>query len=65
MTRWMYATGRTVAETDKAPAVDPAFKLDRCRDSTEITAEGDGAGRRALRVRGRTDYRPIARKYSA
>jgi hypothetical protein len=34
MTRWMYATGRTVAETDKAPAVDPAFKLERCRDST-------------------------------
>jgi hypothetical protein len=28
----MYATGRTVAETDKAPAVDPAFKLERCRD---------------------------------
>jgi len=34
MTRWMYATGRTVAEADKAPAVDPAFKLDRCRDYT-------------------------------
>jgi hypothetical protein len=34
MTRWMYATGRTVADTDKAPAVDPAFKLERCRDST-------------------------------
>jgi hypothetical protein len=34
MTRWMYATGRTVAEADKAPAVDPAFKLDRCRDFT-------------------------------
>jgi Zn-dependent M28 family amino/carboxypeptidase len=34
MTRWMYATGRTVAEADKAPAVDPAFKLERCRDFT-------------------------------
>jgi hypothetical protein len=34
MTRWMYATGRTVADTDKAPAFDPAFKLERCRDST-------------------------------
>jgi len=34
MTRWMYATGRTVAETEKPPAVDPAFKLERCRDST-------------------------------
>ncbi|HEX5069396.1 MAG TPA: M28 family peptidase, partial [Vicinamibacterales bacterium] len=34
MTRWMYATGRTVAEADKAPAIDPAFKLERCRDST-------------------------------
>ncbi len=34
MTRWMYATGRTVAEADKAPAVDPTFKLDRCRDFT-------------------------------
>jgi Peptidase family M28 len=34
MTRWMYATGRTVAEADKAPAVDPSFKLERCRDST-------------------------------
>ena len=34
MTRWMYATGRAVAEADKAPAVDPAFKLDRCRDYT-------------------------------
>ena len=32
MTKWMYATGRTVAETEKAPAVDPAFKLERCRD---------------------------------
>jgi hypothetical protein len=66
MTRWMYATGRTVAETDKAPAVDPAFKLDRCRDSTGITAEDDGrgAGPGPSRAR-RTDYRPIARKYSA
>ena len=34
MTRWMYATGRAVAEADKAPAVDPAFKLERCRDFT-------------------------------
>jgi len=34
MTRWMYATGRTVAEADKGPAVDPTFKLERCRDST-------------------------------
>jgi hypothetical protein len=34
MTRWMYATGRAVAEAAKAPAVDPAFKLERCRDST-------------------------------
>ena len=34
MTRWMYATGRTVAEADAAPALDPAFKLERCRDST-------------------------------
>jgi len=34
MTKWMYATGRTVAETEKAPAVDPNFKLDRCRDYT-------------------------------
>jgi len=34
MTRWMYATGRAVAESDKAPAVDPAFKLERCRDFT-------------------------------
>ena len=34
MTRWMYATGRAVAEADKAPAFDPAFKLERCRDST-------------------------------
>jgi hypothetical protein len=34
MTKWMYATGRTVGEAAKAPAVDPAFKLERCRDST-------------------------------
>jgi hypothetical protein len=34
MTRWMYQTGRTVAEADKAPAVDPNFKLERCRDNT-------------------------------
>jgi len=34
MTRWMYATGRAVAEADRAPAFDPAFKLERCRDST-------------------------------
>ena len=29
MTRWMYATGRLVGETDKRPAVDPNFKLER------------------------------------
>lgn len=34
MTRWMYATGRAVAEADRAPALDPAFKLERCRDFT-------------------------------
>jgi Zn-dependent M28 family amino/carboxypeptidase len=34
MTKWMYATGRAVADADKMPAVDPNFKLDRCRDST-------------------------------
>ena len=34
MTRWMYATGRAVAEADKAPALDPVFKLERCRDFT-------------------------------
>ncbi|HEX6463046.1 MAG TPA: M28 family peptidase [Vicinamibacterales bacterium] len=34
MTRWMYATGRGVAERDKPPAFDPAFTLERCRDST-------------------------------
>ena len=36
MTRWMYATGRVVAEADKPPAFDPSFKLERCRDSTGI-----------------------------
>ena len=40
MTRWMYATGRAVSEADKAPAVDPNFKLERCRDFT-----GDYCGR--------------------
>jgi len=34
MTRWMYATGRLAAEADKAPALDPTFKLERCRDFT-------------------------------
>ena len=34
MTKWMYATGRAVSDTDKRPAVDPNFKLERCRDST-------------------------------
>jgi len=34
MTRWMYATGRLAAEADKRPALDPAFKLERCRDFT-------------------------------
>ena len=34
MTRWMYATGRSVGDADKPPAVDPAFKLERCRDFT-------------------------------
>jgi hypothetical protein len=34
MTKWMYATGRAVAEADKRPAVDPNFKLERCRDYT-------------------------------
>ena len=34
MTRWMYATGRLAADADTAPAVDPAFKLERCRDFT-------------------------------
>lgn len=34
MTRWMYMTGRTVADADKAPGVDPVFKLERCRDFT-------------------------------
>jgi Zn-dependent M28 family amino/carboxypeptidase len=34
MTRWMYATGRMAAEADTRPALDPAFKLERCRDFT-------------------------------
>jgi hypothetical protein len=34
MTRWMYATGRTVMEADAPPAFDPSFKLERCRDLT-------------------------------
>jgi hypothetical protein len=34
MTRWMYATGRAVAEADRPPALDPTFKLERCRDYT-------------------------------
>lgn len=34
MTKWMYATGWAVAQADKAPAVDPTFKLERCRDYT-------------------------------
>jgi hypothetical protein len=34
MTKWMYATGQSVADADKAPAVDPNFKLERCRDYT-------------------------------
>ena len=34
MTKWMYATGRAVAEADKAPAIDPTFKLERCNDFT-------------------------------
>ncbi len=34
MTRWMYATGRTVSEAETRPAVDPEFKLERCRDYT-------------------------------
>ncbi len=34
MTRWMYATGRAAAEADAPPALDPAFKLERCRDFT-------------------------------
>jgi hypothetical protein len=34
MTRWMYMTGWMVAEADRAPAADPAFKLERCRDFT-------------------------------
>jgi len=34
MTRWMYETGRRVAEADAPPAVDPNFELERCRDFT-------------------------------
>ncbi len=34
MTKWMYATGRLAAEAEKRPALDPAFKLERCRDFT-------------------------------
>ena len=34
MTKWMYATGRAVADAEKMPSVDPNFKLERCRDST-------------------------------
>ena len=34
MTRWIYATGRSVGNADKAPAVDPNFKLERCQDFT-------------------------------
>jgi hypothetical protein len=34
MTKWMYATGRAVAERDAPPALDPTFKLERCRDFT-------------------------------
>ena len=34
MTKWMYATGRALADADKMPTVDPNFKLDRCRDTT-------------------------------
>jgi len=40
MTRWMYATGRAVAEADGAPATDPDFKLERCRDYTGNYCEG-------------------------
>ena len=34
MTKWMYATGRTVGNADGRPSVDPDFKLERCRDNT-------------------------------
>jgi hypothetical protein len=40
MTRWMYATGRAVAEADEAPALDADFKLERCRDYTGNYCEG-------------------------
>jgi len=43
MTKWMYATGRLVADADKKPAVDPTFKLERCRDSTGNYC-GNGGG---------------------
>jgi hypothetical protein len=34
MTRWMYFTGQRVADAETKPAVDPNFRLERCRDST-------------------------------
>ena len=34
MTRWMYSTGRVVADAPNKPAVDPNFKLERCSDFT-------------------------------
>jgi hypothetical protein len=34
MTRWMYATGRAVAEAGGRPTVDAGFELERCRDWT-------------------------------
>jgi hypothetical protein len=34
MTRWMYATGRAAADAELPPALDPSFKLERCRDFT-------------------------------
>lgn len=40
MTRWMYETGRTVAEADDAPALDPDFELERCRDYTGDYCDG-------------------------
>jgi hypothetical protein len=36
MTRWMYATGRAVAEADTAPGLDEGFRLERCRDYTGV-----------------------------
>jgi Zn-dependent M28 family amino/carboxypeptidase len=44
MTRWMYATGRAVAEADSPPAVDPAFELDRCSDWTGNYCRPEGGG---------------------